>query len=106
MRIITLHCRQQSRRDRMVTKRNSSKPPNEEVLPPAPCASPEKPPIVNEIADCIIPVSLWSNWTPSSGKREIRRPMTAEERACVSGRAAELRHKLQPYSDQDRDAVD
>src|SRR5262245_18744662 len=63
------------------------KEPKKPALP-APCGSPVKPALVNREADYQIPTSVWSNWTPASGRRELKRELTLAERGTAARRAA------------------
>lgn len=66
------------------------------------------PAIVNRRTDLEIPSAVWSSWIPSSGPREIRRPLTGDEREALQARAAELAPALEPYprpSEDDRVAL-
>jgi hypothetical protein len=49
---------------------------------------------------------IYSAWKPDNGPREIRRPLTSDERRDLTARADELRMALQPYLDRERNEVE
>jgi hypothetical protein len=63
------------------------------------------PPIRNQLTDIDIPNKLWSSWIPSQGDRVIRRELTADERAALERRAAELVPAVEPFLPAEGDRV-
>lgn len=56
------------------------------------------PALCNPETDLTIPRRVWSGWAPSTGLREIVRPLRSDERQALQARAAELRPALRPYT--------
>lgn len=56
-------------------------------------------------ADIDIPNSAWCNWIPSDGPRQLRRPLTDEERGVLERRRDELAPAVAPYQEHDLDRV-
>lgn len=63
------------------------------------------PPVANRLTDVEIPRSAWSNWTPDSGPRQLRRALTADERTALESRRDELAPVLRPYERNEVDRV-
>lgn len=60
-------------------------------------------PAVRDVrADIEIPIAVWDSWIPAAGPRQIRRPLTEEERGVVERRRDELAPAVAPYH-QERD---
>lgn len=59
----------------------------------------------NRTTDLEIPDRVWSRWTPSDGPRQLRRALSAEERAAVERRRDELAPVVAPYAERDVDRV-
>lgn len=68
--------------------------------------SSRKPSLVNPEADYQIPQRVWSNWTPASGRRELKRELTVTERRIEAHRATELTMGLHPFTHDERKGID
>lgn len=63
------------------------------------------PKISNRSTDVDIPRDVWSNWSPEAGARQLRRPLTPEEREALEARMREIAPVLHPYVPADLDHV-
>lgn len=63
------------------------------------------PPVANRLTDVDIPLSAWSNWHEDGKARQLRRALTAEERAALEARRDELAPAVAPHADRDADRV-
>jgi len=64
-----------------------------------------RPPVANRETDLLIPRSTWSSWIETGRERQLRRALTAEERAKLEARRAELAPWVGPYHDEELDDV-
>jgi len=63
------------------------------------------PKISNRLTDVEIPMAVWSAWRPANGERQIRRPLTDQERAALVARRDELAPAVAPYHPSELDHV-
>lgn len=70
-----------------------------EQLPTTTSGLSSMPAVSNRRTDIDIPRSVWSAWIPSNGApREIRRPLTVDERVALEQRRDELAPALAPFA--------
>ncbi len=72
----------------------------------APMTADRLPKILNRSTDVEIPNNAWCAWIPSAGERQLRRPLTAEERSALERRAAELAPAVAPWRPSEADFVE
>lgn len=68
-------------------------------------ASTTLPPVTNRATDVDLPRQLWSSWQEDGKPRQLRRALTADERAALEGRRDELAPALEPFADRDVNRV-
>lgn len=63
------------------------------------------PPVRNRVTDVDIPRAAWSTWKEDGKDRQLRRALTAEERAALEARRDELAPAVVPHASRDVDRV-